>query len=573
MNKIFCVILVSLLLVSCQTDDVNVESNGVVNYVWGVDPVEEECSLAYFDLDEGNIALFNLEKRKIDMIFNKDEMLASIAFNERGLIETLCIDSLTLVFSNHRKNKVDIAFLIDDEMEILKDYETQYDWNSLIDKMPEFDNSARSRNLFLDADKWLRDNQDDIIDFFEIADRNLQFIEGLFTLNISMPSGKKINKLKKGESILKLNGKYALGVFLEEYVNNKKIETVLDMAEAYLLYGEKGVGDGRFKVTKYFNLYKPYKLVYIGLKLALTNYTEWSDFCEKYWYNVISSYYNYHDIRKELADGALLRININSYEQKLPAQHNKGKVTFKLNTSVTYTHISTEIKEWGVALFKGKELIGKYPVTNLLENTQFIDFTFDIAKKQFDLDYDDYIAIPKEEWYLRPYEIRNQNPNIPIFGRSKTMLNLVYNQKPSVTMFNLNIGETIDINEGYWTKFTYFNYKWVVTGSLFMDDFFIYYAGNWVDLGRGESIVLWDGEYQSAKNEGVKYSSLTKDMYIYFLSIVNGRRIQSSNYLYFHVGQNIINISLVEGDIESKSRSLENVKFGSTMGLSPVWIE
>ena len=132
--------------------------------------------------------------------------------------------------------------------------------------------------------------------------------------------------------------------------------------------------------------------------------------------------------------------------------------------------MGTDVKEWGVALFKGNELVEKYPVSKVSEKTQLIDFSFDITKEQFNLDYDDYIAIPKDEWYLKAYEINNQNPNIPIFGRSKTVLDLVYNQKPSITMYDLTIGKTVDINEGYWTKHTYYSYKWVLTGSLFMDD-------------------------------------------------------------------------------------------------------
>lgn len=228
--------------------------------------------------------------------------------------------------------------------------------------------------------------------------------------------------------------------------------------------------------------------------------------------------------------------------------------------------MGTDVKEWGVALFKGNELVEKYPVSKVSEKTQLIDFSFDITKEQFNLDYDDYIAIPKDEWYLKAYEINNQNPNIPIFGRSKTVLDLVYNQKPSITMYDLTIGKTVDINEGYWTKLTYYSYKWVLTGSLFMDDAYIYYAGKWTDSGKGKSITLWDGKYQSGENTGVKYAPNSNDAYIYYLSVVDGEQIKSSNYLHFYMNQNVMNISLVEGNVKSKSKSFndKSVMDGST---------
>lgn len=59
---------------------------------------------------------------------------------------------------------------------------------------------------------------------------------------------------------------------------------------------------------------------------------------------------------------------------------------------------------------------------------------------------------------------------------------------------------------------------------------------------------------------------LIRMMHIYYLSVVDGEQIKSSNYLHFYMNQNVMNISLVEGNVKSKSKSFndKSVMDGST---------
>lgn len=570
-ENILYLILVALFMVSCQKDDEGIETNEiVVDHVWGVDPTGDVYKMAYFDLNKGNIAMFDFEGRKVDMIFNEEEMLASIAFNEKGLIESVYVDSLTLILSNHHDNKVDVALMYDDEIEVIKEYETQINWDELTYKVPIFDSSVDSRNFVLDAaldaDKWLREHQNEINEFFEVTDKMIQAIEGAFVLKMSMPGGSKLNMLKKTESLGRFVNEYAIGLGIQEF-GNGFLQLLWDVYEEIF----RIAGDSRFNVVKQFNVFQNFKLTYKLLKYTLKNYTRWSDFCEKFWYERIASHNDYHKQK----EGNLLRIAINSYESTLPPIHNEGNVTFSMGTNVTYTRIGQDVKEWGVALFKGNELVKKYPVENIAEATQNIYFTFEIPKTQFNLDYDNYVAKPKDNWYLKSYEINNQNPNISVFGRSQIDLELVYNQTPGVTFYDLEVGETIDINEDNYTKKTYYGYKYIITGTLFMEDCYVYYSDTWATSGKGDSACLWDGRYQSPDSTSVSYSSTTKDGNWCFVALVNGKQIHSTNYLHFHVNEGIVEISLIDGTPDSSSRSIgrDSKSYGFVGNTSFVRVE
>lgn len=458
---------------------------------------------------------------EMDILYNNYVSKTIVQFYDNGLVKSIGTDEFILVFSNYLNNKVDVAVVTDGESKILYGLEMDVDWDKYIQNV--------SRTVDSQNDK--AEKIKELLNYFgELLETHRQLIaEGI--------EG-KVNKL----DILFYLG----GIFFDSaeyiFVNDEQLKHTISVVEF-----STALAAGALKWTGPWG-------VFFTLLLNYDDYRDW----------VADEVYNFMMLvdkltpKVEEGTGALLRIAINSSEETLPAEHNEGKVTFTLNTNVTYTQMGADVKEWGVALFKGNELIGKYPVANISEKTQFIDFSFDIAKKQFNLDYDDYIATPKDEWYLKAYEINNQNPDVPIFGRNKMVLDLLYNQKPSITMYDLKVGETVSINEGYWTKLTYYTYKWVLTGSLFMNDSYLYYAGNWVNTGKGDSITLWDGKYQSNENTRVLYAPTTQDMYIYFVSTVNGKLIKSLNHLYFYVNQDIINISLVEGEAESRTRSFND---------------
>lgn len=528
----YLLLLVSCLgLFSCNNDDEIKEEDKLKDkYLWVTDEYDEtEYAASFINGVNEYVAFFKTDEEdnvsSIDYLYNGGNSLVAVSLNEDGLVESVCGDSLTIVFSNYSGNNVDIAFVYKDEIAVVNDYATEFDWDDIASK-----SFSNSRAWYDSVEKFAKP----LYYVTEELDIAISFGTGVGNLAKAGIKGEVEKNLKR---------------ILSEWGQDLVIEYVETYDDIWS-YKVANVNIVEFDFDAFAVVAS-----FLNPGAMILNYSSYVDF---FYAIFLWSAQVYDGLSKELASGALLRITINSYESTLPPEHNEGNVTFSMSTNVTYNKIGQNVEEWGVALFKGNELIGKYPVANISEKTQFIDFSFDIAKKQFNLDYDDYIATPKDEWYLKAYEINNQNPGVPIFGRNKMVLDLVYNQKPSITMYDLKVGETVSINEGYWTKLTYYTYKWVLTGSLFMNDSYLYYAGNWVNTGKGDSITLWDGKYQSNENTRVLYAPTTQDMYIYFVSTVNGKLIKSLNHLYFYVNQDIINISLVEGEAESRTRSFND---------------
>jgi hypothetical protein len=513
-----------LVLLSCNNED-DIKEETIPEYLIVEDSTREtEYDYTILNPSDDYVNFIKVNDdgllTEMNILYDNYSSKAVAQFYDNGLVKSVGTDAFTLVFSNYVDDKVDVVVITESETETLYGLQMNVDWDIFTQ------NSSRA----------ISERQKEALIYWgKLVKTNYEFIANGILGNVN--------------PLLYLGGIVANSVeFI--VVEDSELKHTLSVVEF-----SAALAAGALKWTGPWG-------VFFTILLNYDDYRDW----------VADEVYNFMMLVDKLTPkveegaGALLRIAVNSYEETLPAIHNEGKVTFTLSTNITYTQMGTDVKEWGVALFKGNELVEKYPVSKVSEKTQLIDFSFDITKEQFNLDYDDYIAIPKDEWYLKAYEINNQNPNIPIFGRSKTILDLVYNQKPSITMYDLTIGKTVDINEGYWTKLTYYSYKWVLTGSLFMDDAYIYYAGKWTDSGKGKSITLWDGKYQSGENTGVKYAPNSNDAYIYYLSVVDGEQIKSSNYLHFYMNQNVMNISLVEGNVKSKSKSFndKSVMDGST---------
>lgn len=513
-----------LVLLSCNNED-DIKEETIPEYLIVEDSTREtEYDYTILNPSDDYVNFIKVNDdgllTEMNILYDNYSSKAVAQFYDNGLVKSVGTDAFTLVFSNYVDDKVDVVVITESETETLYGLQMNVDWDIFTQNLSRAISERQKEAL---------------IYWGKLVETNYEFIANGILGNVN--------------PLLYLGGIVANSVeFI--VVEDSELKHTLSVVEF-----SAALAAGALKWTGPWG-------VFFTILLNYDDYRDW----------VADEVYNFMMLVDKLTPkveegaGALLRIAINSYEETLPAIHNEGKVTFTLSTNITYTQMGTDVKEWGVALFKGNELVEKYPVSKVSEKTQLIDFSFDITKEQFNLDYDDYIAIPKDEWYLKAYEINNQNPNVPIFGRSKTVLDLVYNQKPSITMYDLTIGKTVDINEGYWTKLTYYSYKWVLTGSLFMDDAYIYYAGKWSDSGKGKSITLWDGKYQSGENTGVKYAPNSNDAYIYYLSVVDGEQIKSSNYLHFYMNQNVMNISLVEGNVKSKSKSFndKSVMDGST---------
>lgn len=236
----------------------------------------------------------------------------------------------------------------------------------------------------------------------------------------------------------------------------------------------------------------------------------------------------------------------------------EDSVFFSYNITATYDNHNSNIKEWGIALYKGEKVNRLYPVSNIVEEKS-VDISFYLLKEQLDLDYKNYIATPKEQWSVGIYEKNNQG--VTLYGRNRKPLELVYNQKPSITIKDLEVGETVDINEGNRDRQTFYKYKWVTTGTLFMEEYREYWKGNWTNSGKGGPIALYDGTWWYSER-WVKFPSKRKAEtdYMYYVGKVDGKEIRSTNYLKYDFEGRNCTISLVDGTVDSRSRSVNEVQ-------------
>jgi hypothetical protein len=232
-------------------------------------------------------------------------------------------------------------------------------------------------------------------------------------------------------------------------------------------------------------------------------------------------------------------------------------VFFSYNVTASYFNANANVKEWGIALYKGEEVNRLYPVSNVAEITQNVDLSFYLLKEQLNLDYNNYVATPKEEWSVGVYEVNDKG--VTLYSRNKAELKLIYDQKPSITILDLEVGETIDIKEGQRDRQIFYKFKWKSAGTLFMEEYYEYLDGNWTNKGKGESWALYDGTWYLGKH-WVKFPSKRKpgSAYFYYEGIVDGKTIKSTNYLQFDFNGKNCSISLVNGTVDSRSRSISN---------------
>lgn len=251
----------------------------------------------------------------------------------------------------------------------------------------------------------------------------------------------------------------------------------------------------------------------------------------------------------------------------------EDSVFFSFKVTANYIDHDTNVKEWGITLYKGEEVNKLYPVSNVAEG-KCIDMSFYLFKDQLNLDYNNYIATPKEQWSVGVYEVNDKG--VTLYSRNKEKLELIYDQKPSIALFDLEVGEIVDIDAGVRNKERTYNYKIKATGILFMDEWYQYASGAWTKKGKWKIWPLYDANWWWSMEQSIRYnSSDRRSAYLHFEAVVNGEILKSTNYLLFSPDAGVMNISLVDGTVDSKSRSVDDAHdiYGLELGGLPIHFE
>jgi hypothetical protein len=299
---------VAVLLAGCEKNSFNVEGESTEQYdcLWGINVNSGQDSLpemTYYDLNTNNIIMLNTVCKRMDFILDEQQTMGGIEFSEDGLVESFSIDSLTICFSNYNGTKVDIAYVYGDELSVVPGVETGFDYEAALANANSRVAQTRSfTDNVLAIDKWLREHQNRINFVFEQTDAALDAASNFMTASI-------LNKLKKSENAFDIvrdifADKAREGVIPEPELNGWQ-EVVMTGKEAYELYSDLHIGDGRYNDVKRLRKFKRGMIVYEFLKLSFTNYTDWSNWCEEKFYNYFMEKYEAQKENKELGLAAL----------------------------------------------------------------------------------------------------------------------------------------------------------------------------------------------------------------------------------------------------------------------------
>ncbi len=312
---LFCIMLGTAVATSCSKSNDDSESgndNNASKTEWtlGVNTQGEmPYDMTLFDNTRGNVTMIKMndmgKPERMDIISNTEANMMSVTFNDDGLVKSIGIDELTITLSNYNGKNADIAYIYKDEVYVDQEVEFDVDWNQ-VKQMANYDSgeailnsSAMTRSFstaffstFEAADAWLRNHEDVFKKMFFATD---EVIHGKNVLKDAMSMNPStLDKLDDiGKEMKEMTKDYA------EFEIDKH------------LGGESRLWDTAMLIEDVKDAYKHFKeanlltVEYDVLKMLLTNYQDYSDFCEELSYNIIEFMDTWNKPNTELADGAL----------------------------------------------------------------------------------------------------------------------------------------------------------------------------------------------------------------------------------------------------------------------------
>ena len=298
--------------------------------------------------------------------------------------------------------------------------------------------------------------------------------------------------------------------------NNKDVSYVTN---TYILNEHQINSDESFEVTLYVEPGNSYYIVpFLIIKV--------NGLFHQFNLNTSESLYEYREkpIIRYGSINKLVAFNgmIDSFVQTKAEYFPKNQTMYFEANVKAHMDLGEDVKDWGVYIVEN----GEPRKFSFLGNEEITIFT-EIAKDLVvDRDYSTYVArlhaqigvyFEDEGWFSKT---QLSDPQYETF---------VYDQKPSMTIANLNVGSTVPISEGDWDRKISYNHDLVVTGAFWMDEVYSFYVGNWTTPGKQGSFIPNDGT--NSGSYGVKFSSESTphSSYKYFGAMVNGNELKSTN--------------------------------------------
>lgn len=270
-------------------ETVNFDSEETPAYRLGVDTEENMYKLALCNMRSGAMVLVMMNDddkvERMDIVSNLHKKEMIVGFDDKGRVCDISIDSVTLVIDNYKDGKADFAYLYKDYVYMSKgvDFEPVCPDISTKASVGNTD-QIHTKNLALDADRWLIEHQKEIRVFFLAVNQALDYGK-------IYAAGIKDSPKEVGAAF----GELGKDVVLDGLGTLDKDNQWLDLI------------DHADSATDIFYQLKNGKVmwVYSALEYLMTNYSDYSEFCENAWYKLFELQESWRQSNIETGSGIL----------------------------------------------------------------------------------------------------------------------------------------------------------------------------------------------------------------------------------------------------------------------------
>lgn len=264
----------------------------------------------------------------------------------------------------------------------------------------------------------------------------------------------------------------------------------------------------------------------------------------------------------------LMTLNSISYDEGY--YYSQGSVWYELTANITGdTSLIEDMSTCGIYMYDSDldehyvlrtTLSGKYNNTN-------VKFTLTFRKEE-DFKNKDYSNLYAELTGCSFGVYVKYNDGTYFISRDKE-LKFVYDKRPQISILEMDQGNTVSISEGDWDTQTFYSWKGYFSGTFWMDDYYRYYIGNWIEPGKQFWPLPDDGEFNC--DSWVKYSSENEPYtcYSYLGATVNGAEIRSDKQFIYNFNGGSCSISLSAAGTYSTS-SLRSIASNGAAVDTPV---